>query len=322
MITCPDKVKAAGRMGMLIDGKWDDVADQSMVSGTYRREQSSLPTSIDTQFLKRIGEDQGRFFLIASASCPWSHGAVLALVLGRLKDTVNIQWAGGPRLEGYGLLPGGQLPNRSEFQHVHQFYTSTIPSYTGRSTVPILWDAKHRKVISNSSADIIAAFDAVSANMELFPSGIRREIDDLTQYIFDGLSNAVYRAGKSQRQDEYDEAVDTVFGTLDELEARLEGRSFLFGDTLNQADIRLFATLVRFDTVYATHFRCTRKRLVDYPRLWRFARRIFQMPGVRQTVDFDEIRYGYYINDGDHNPSGIIGQQPEIDWESQEGLSS
>jgi putative glutathione S-transferase len=310
-------------MGMLIDGKWDDVADQSMVSGTYRREQSSLPTSIDAQILTRMGEEQGRFFLIASASCPWSHGAVLALVLGGLKDILDIQWAGGPRREGYGLLPGGPLPNRSEFQHVHHFYTSTVSNYTGRSTVPILWDAKHRKVLSNSSTDIIVAFDSVSTQTDLCPAGLRREIDDMTLYIFDGLSNAVYRAGKSQRQDEYDQAVDTVFGTLDELEARLEGRSFLFlfGDTLTQADIRLFATLVRFDTVYATHFRCTRKRLVDYPCLWRFTRRIFQMPGVRKTVDFDEIRYGYYINDGDHNPSGIIGQQPEIDWYNQEGLS-
>ena len=217
-------------------------------------------------------------------------------------------------------MPGGPLPNRSSFQHIHQFYTSTVPSYTGRSTVPVLWDSKQSKVLSNSSADIIAAFDALSDNIELYPTSLRGEVDDLTQYMFDGLSNAVYRAGKSQRQDEYDEAVNSVFDTLDELEARLEGQSFLFGDTLTQADIRLFATLVRFDTVYATHFRCTRKRLVDYPHLWRFTRRIFQMPGVRRTVDFDEIRYGYYINDGDHNPSGIIGQQPEIDWESKEGL--
>lgn len=168
----------------------------------------------------------------------------------------------------------------------------------------------HRKVLSNSSADIILAFDSVSELIDLRPAGLRDEIDALTQYIFDGLSNAVYRAGKSQRQDEYDDAVDTVFLTLDTLEDRLDGQTFLFGEKLTKADIRLFATLVRFDTVYPTHFRCTRKRIVDYPDLWRFARRIFQMPGIRQTVDFDEIRYGYYVNDGDHNPHGIVGQQP------------
>lgn len=308
-------------MGMLIDGKWDAAADRSMVSGIYRREQSALATSIDANLLLEASRVKGQLFLIASASCPWSHGAVIALVLARLRDNIEIQWAGGPRREGYGLLPGGPLPNRSKFQHVHQFYTSTVAKYTGRSTVPILWDAANNKVLSNSSADIMLAFDGLSPWTDLCPTALAGDIDNLTQYIFDGLSNAVYRAGKSQRQDEYDEAVDTVFSTLDELEVRLGDRTFLFGNDLTVADIRLFATLVRFDTVYATHFRCTRKRLLDYPLLWRFTRRIFQMPGIQQTIDFDEIRYGYYINDGDHNPSGIIGQQPEIDWSSQEGFA-
>ncbi|MEL7116436.1 MAG: glutathione S-transferase C-terminal domain-containing protein [Pseudomonadota bacterium] len=307
-------------MGMLVDGKWEAEADRSMVAGTYRREQSALPTTIDDQVLASLGEERDRYFLIASASCPWSHGAVIALVLAGLQSRVAIQWAGGPRVEGYGLLPGGPIPDRSVRQHVHEFYTDTVSNYTGRSTVPILWDAQQRRILSNASGDIMAAFDAVSAEIDLRPQDLKEEIDTLTQYIFDGLSNAVYRAGKSQQQAEYDNAVDTVFGTLDALEDRLSGRVYLFGDTLTQADIRLFATLVRFDTVYATHFRCTRKRLVDYPYLWRFTRRIFQMPGIQQTVDFDEIRFGYYVNDGAHNPFGIIGQQPEIDWDSREGL--
>lgn len=307
-------------MGMLIDGNWVEEADQSMVSGTYRREPSKLPTLIDSSILKHLTNTHGRFVLVASASCPWSHGAVVALTLAELTDTVKIQWAGGPRVEGYGLLPGGPIPDRSEIQHVHGFYALTTPTYTGRATVPLLWDAKDRKILSNSSADIIAAFDDVGKVLNLRPTGILDQIEDLTQYIFHGLSNAVYRAGKSQRQDEYDEAVDTVFRTMDTLEDRLSGRPFLFGSELTEADIRLFATLVRFDTVYATHFRCTRKRLTDYPGLWRFTRRIYQMPGVKETVDFEEIRFGYYVNDGSHNPFGIIGQQPEIDWESRDGL--
>ena len=307
-------------MGMLVDGTWDDASDGSMVSGAYRREASALPTSIDAQLLDQLSKEHDRFFLIASASCPWSHGAVIAQVLAGLTDTVKVQWAGGARIEGYGLLPGGPLPNRADVQHLHEFYTATIPNYTGRATVPVLWDAMYGKILSNSSADIISAFDGASTALDLRPTDRREEIDALTQHIFDGLSNAVYRAGKAQRQDEYDEAVDTVFRTLDELEDRLQGPKFLFGEMLTQADIRLFATLVRFDTVYATHFRCTRKRIVDYPMLWRFARRFYQMPGIPETVDFDEIRFGYYINDGDHNPFGIVGQQPQIDWESCEGL--
>ena len=217
-------------------------------------------------------------------------------------------------------MPGGPIPNRADMHHVHQFYTATDPGYTGRATVPVLWDAQNRKIVSNSSAEIIAAFDAATQAINLRPAEMLGQIDQLAQFVFDGLASAVYRAGKSQRQDEYDDAVDTVFRTMDTLENRLEDRRFLFGADLTLADVRLFATLVRFDTVYATHFRCTRKRLVDYPNLWRFSRRIYQMPGIKQTVDFDEIRFGYYANDGSHNPFGIIGQQPEINWESNAGL--
>ena len=302
-------------MGMLIDGIWQEDADRSMVGGTYRREASALPTDLGAERLALLTSAQGRFYLIASASCPWSHGAVLALTLSGLGDRIAIQWAGGPRVQGYGLLPGGPVPNRADMQHVHQFYTKTIPDYTGRATVPILWDAAEERVLSNSSADIMLAFNALGDGPDLNPDAISDEVAALTQHIFEGLSNAVYRAGKSQRQDEYDAAVDTVFSTMDGLEARLDGRTYLFGDAPTLADLRLFATLVRFDTVYVTHFRCTRKRVVDYPNLWRFTRRIYNQTGVKETVDFDEIRFGYYINDGSHNPHGIIGQQPEIDWD-------
>ena len=309
-------------MGMLIDGTWHDDADRTMVSGTYQRETSALPSELGDQILKALADETGRFYLIASASCPWSHGAVLALVLCQLEATVNVQWAGGARGQCYGLLRGGPLPNRSQGQHLHQFYTATVPDYTGRATVPVLWDAKQNRILSNSSDDIITAFDTAGSGVNLRPAKLLDQIETLTRDIFDGLSNAVYRAGKSERQDAYDEAVDTVFATLDTLEARLTGQTFLFGQELTQADIRLFATLVRFDTVYATHFRCTRRRLVDYPHMWRFTRQIYQMPGIKQTVDFDEIRFGYYVNDGSHNPFDIIGQQPDIDWENRAGIKA
>lgn len=307
-------------MGMLIEGKWIDEADRSMVDGTYRREQSALPSMVDDELISQLRHTKERYFLVASASCPWSHATVITLTLAGLSATIKTQWAGGPRVEGYGLLPGGLLPGRNHIQHVHQLYTATEPDYTGRATVPVLWDARARKIISNSSSEIMAAIDCASDGLDLRPKGFRDEIDALTDFIFAGLSNAVYRAGKAQKQVEYDEAVNTVFQTMDELETRLEKSPYLIGSELCQADIRLFATLVRFDTVYATHFRCTRARLVDYPNLWRYARRIYQLPGVKDTVDFDQIRYGYYVNDGSHNPFKIIAQQPKIDWESDEGL--
>jgi putative glutathione S-transferase len=308
------------KMGMLIDGQWDHSADKSMLSGTYRRETSALTTVIDADVLHALQHDLNRFVLIASASCPWSHGAVIALALSELSDYVPLQWAGGQRVEGYGLLPEGPITRLGKIQHAHQLYTLTDRTYTGRATVPMLWDSKYQLVLSNSSADIIWAFNQAGCGPELRPEHLANEIDKLTSKIFDGLSNAVYRAGKAERQDEYDEAVNTVFDTMDRLEDRLMDQHFLFGVNLTTADIRLFATLVRFDTVYATHFRCTRKRLVDYPALWRFTRRIYQMQGIKETIDFEEIRFGYYVSDGNHNPFGIIGQQPQINWDSRDGL--
>lgn len=264
--------------------------------------------------------DPQRFILVASASCPWSHGAVIALVLCGLSGRVSVQWADGPRIEGYGLLPGGSVSHSGAIKQVHQLYSMTDPAYTGRATVPVLWDAKRKIVLSNSSADIMLAFDEAGPGSNLRPKNLSGDIDRLTEEIFDGLANAVYRAGKAERQEEYDTAVDSVFATMDRLEHRLRDRRFLFGPELTTADIRLFATLVRFDTVYATHFRCTRKRLVDYPALWRFTRRVYQMPGIKETVDFEQIRFGYYVNDGSHNPFQIVGQQPDIDWDCKGGL--
>jgi len=307
-------------MGMLIDGIWDASSDRSMRNGTYRRETSAMPTKLDANMLDALGTDPSRFVLIASASCPWSHGTVIASVIKGLADRLPVQWAGGARIEGYALLPKGPISADSTMRHVHQLYTRTDPHFTGRTTVPILWDASTGRILSNSSGDIIEAFDQVGTGPDLFPQAMRADINALTLEIFDGLSNAVYRAGKAQRQDEYDEAVNCVFETMAGLDDRLSDQMFLFGEQLTGADIRLFATLVRFDTVYATHFRCTRKRLVDHLALWRFTRRFYQMLGIRQTIDFEEIRFGYYINDGSHNPFGIIVQQPIIDWDDTTGL--
>ncbi|MBL4768518.1 MAG: glutathione S-transferase C-terminal domain-containing protein [Rhodobacteraceae bacterium] len=306
-------------MGMLIDGKWNDSTDRFMQGGKFLREQSQMPTDINGDTQTRLCDSPTDFVLVASSSCPWSHGATLAYVLKGWANLMPLQMAGGPRVEGYALLPDGPLTSDTG-HHLHQFYTQTITNFTGRVTVPLLWDVAQARIISNSSADIMAALNQRPSGPDLLPEAIKSEIEALIPTIFDGLSNAVYRAGMAERQDEYDSAVNTVFATMDMLNTRLSDQAFLFGPDITVADIRLFASLVRFDTVYATHFRCTRKRLVDYTSLWRFTRRIYQMPGVQETIDFDEIRFGYYVNDGSHNPFGIIGQQPDIDWLDKTGL--
>ncbi len=307
-------------MGMLIEGIWDGAADRSMQDGAYRREASALPGLIDARVLDSLQADPSRYVLVASSSCPWSHATVLARLFKGFAGRLPLQWAGGPRVEGYAVRSDGPLHEHVAVRHVHELYSMTDPAFTGRATVPVLWDVGERRMLSNSSADIMRAFDRAGTGPDLCPETLRGEIEALTKTIFDGLSNAVYRAGKAERQDEYDEAVTTVFGTLERLEERLSAGPYLFGPDMTETDIRLFATLVRFDSVYATHFRCTLKRLVDHPALWRFTRRIYQMPGVSETVDFDEIRKGYYLNDGSHNPFGIVARQPVIDWLDTEGI--
>mgnify|MGYP001792713240 CR=1 FL=1 len=304
---------------MLIDGRWHSDADRSMQDGTYRREPSALPSTFDDATLRALSQTPGRFVLVASSSCPWSHGAVLAWHFKGLADRITLQMAGGPRVEGYPIKKDGPLGSLG-LRHVHQLYSATDANYTGRSTVPLVWDAQTEVAVSNSSEAIMRAFDSVRSRPELFPEALEDEMAAFLPRLFDGLSNAVYRAGKAQRQDEYEDATGSVYATLHWLEERLASRRFVFGDAITAADLRLFATLVRYDTVYATHFRCTRYRLTDFEALWRFTRRIFQMRGVAETVDFDEIRRGYYLNDGSHNPFGLVGDQPEIDWTDQSGL--
>ena len=306
-------------MGMLVDGVWCADVDRFMVDGRFEREVSALPAEVSDSVIARLADRPEDFVLVASNSCPWSHGAVLAWMLKGFSKVLPLQLAGGPRVEGYGMVADGPL-SQGRARPVHALYTATVADFTGRSTVPVLWDAVEARVVSNDSAAIMRAFDVAGVGDVLAPEGISDAIDGLIAWIFEGLSNGVYRAGLAERQDAYDAAIESVFGTLDALEKRLAGQVFLFGDGLTLADLRLFATLVRFDTVCATHFRCTRKRLVDYPSLWRFARQVYQMPGVSLTVDFDEIRAGYYLNDGSHNPFGLIGAQPEIDWESRAGF--
>ena len=306
-------------MGMLIDGRWHDDADRSMHEEAYRREASALPSHLDDAVLDCLSDTPDRFVLLASSSCPWSHGALLAWHLKGFAGWMPLQMAGGPRVEGYAIRPDGRL-GAAGYRHVHQLYSATDPTYTGRATVPLLWDSERGRVLSNASDAIMRALDVAGVGPDLFPPDLADEMDPFLTKLFDGLSNAVYRAGKAQRQDEYEDATASVYTRLHWLEERLSNRLFVFGDAITAADLRLFATLVRYDTVYVTHFRCTRYRLTDFPALWRFTRRLYQMPGIAGTVDFDEIRRGYYLNDGSHNPFGLVADQPKIDWYDRAGL--
>lgn len=312
-------------MGMLIDGIWTD-EDRIVDQGAFRRPASVYGDDIPAELVEALGSEPERFRLIASLSCPWSQRTLLAKRLKGL-DALPSQIAGGPRLEGYAVNGGAPwaVPGvDAAIAHLHQLYSLSDPGYTGRVTVPVLWDGRNLRIVSNESAKIMRALDAIrpprdTPDFTLVPTALRDEIDALNERIHVGLSNAVYRAGFAQAQSAYDEAAAQVFATLDELEARLATRRYLFGATIAETDWRLFPTLVRFDAVYHVLFRCSRRRLVDYPNLWAYARDLYVWRGAAETVDFDVIRDASYRNDRTTNPFGIVALAPDADWQAPHG---
>ncbi|WP_371171336.1 glutathione S-transferase C-terminal domain-containing protein [Aliiroseovarius sp. 2305UL8-7] len=307
-------------MGMIVEGKW--VSDDKIIQNSaYIREMSKFTDPIELEANTTIGSEP-RYWLIASKSCPWSHGATIVRSLHKLEGQVGLHTAHGPRIEGY-AIDGGEswnVPGTSErIEHLHQLYTLANKTFTGRSTIPVLWDAKALTILSNDSRSIMRSLSEMGkasgdGSYNLAPIEIRSDIDAMIDWLFADLSNAVYRAGFAESQLAYDEAETTVFATLDALENRLSDQRYLLGAQITEADWRLFATLVRFDSVYVILHRCCRKRLTDYPALWSYARELYALPGVAETVDFPEILRGSYLNDTSNNPHNIIPVLPDVDW--------
>ncbi|MEL6104197.1 MAG: glutathione S-transferase C-terminal domain-containing protein [Pseudomonadota bacterium] len=308
-------------MGMLINGEWHADTDRTQKDGAFRRETSALPVIPASLLAKRLGNEPAPI-LVASLSCPWSHRATLVRAVKDLK-TVPVAVAGGPRTEGYALTDANPLRLSNELaRQVHQLYRATDPRYTGRATVPLLWDAQAQTILSNDSATIARAMDIAGSGWRLAPDAQADEIDAINARIYEGLANAVYRAGFATSQQAYEAAVSDVYATLDWLENLLTHQRCLLGPQITESDLFLFATLVRFDAAYAPLFRCTRRRLVDYPALWAYARDVYQWPGVAETVDFTANLQGYFLNDTDNNPHGIVPDLPEIDWNAPHGRAT
>ena len=304
-------------MGMLIDGRWANDTDRIIENGAFKRHPGGFDVAVPDQVIAAISNGTGSYALVVSLSCPWSHRTTLIHALKGLRSRLPVCLAGGPRVEGYAVEPGNAALPQSVV-HLHQLYTAGDPAFTGRATVPILWDRTRQRIVTSSSAHLMRALDRVRSDRDFVfaPSHLLAGIESISQRIHTSLSNAVYRAGLAQTQPAYTAAVDQVFATLDDLEARLTSQRYLLGTVVTLADWRLFPTLVRFDAVYATHFRCTRRRLVDYPALSAYTRDLFGWHGVAATVDFDAILAGYYLNDADHNPHAIVAELPITDWQA------
>lgn len=318
-------------MGLLVEGQWrDQWYDTASSGGRFVRKDSTFREwVIAEEDLKEKGRSRfiaepGRYHLYVSLACPWAHRTLIMRNLKALQSAISVSvvhWRmlenGWTFEEGPGVVPDPQFCA----QYLRQIYTAADPKYTGRVTVPVLWDKLHGTIVNNESSEIIrmlnSAFDRIGAAAgDYYPSAHRVEIDALNTRINDTLNNGVYKAGFATTQGAYEEAIGPMFETLDWLEERLRGQRFLIGHRLTEADIRLFTTLVRFDLVYFGHFKCNLKRIVDFPNLWAYTRDLYQTPGFAETVNRQHIQGHYYQSHLSINPTGIVPVGPEIDFEA------
>ncbi|MFQ5683449.1 MAG: glutathione S-transferase family protein [Candidatus Binatia bacterium] len=313
-------------MGLMIEGKWDnDAAIPSDARGAFIREAS--------KFRHWVTEDgspgpsghggfkaePGRYHLFVSPSCPWAHRTIIMRKLKQLEDVVSISIADRPKIEGwaYSQAIDDLQPCPDGIFRLHQVYKATHPNYTGKVTVPTLWDRKLRKIVNNESSEIIRMLNAVfnawtDVNLDFYPEGLQDEINKINNFVYEHLNNGVYRTGFAQTQEAYDEAVRKVFHGLDTLEKRLAERRYLAGDRITEADWRAFPTLLRFDLVYYSHFKCNLRRIQDYPNLPNYLRELYQWPGIKDTFDLNKIKAGYY-SQLRVNPTGIVPMGPTLD---------
>ena len=318
-------------MGLLVDGVWHDKwYDTKATGGRFERSAAQFRNWVTTDGAAgpsgRSGfkAEAGRYHLYVSYACPWAHRTLIFRALKRLDRHISlsvVHWHmaenGWTFAAGDGVIPDPIV--RAEF--MHQVYTAADPKYSGRVTVPVLWDKQQKTIVSNESPEIIrmfnSAFDAlpgVDASLDFYPEDLRAEIDAVNARVYATVNNGVYRAGFATSQQAYEEAARELFDSLDWLEARLARRRYVAGNVITEADWRLFTTLLRFDPVYNTHFKCNLRRLVDYPNLWNYTRELYQMPGVAPTVRLDHIKRHYWGSHRNINPSGIVPLGPLIDY--------
>jgi putative glutathione S-transferase len=307
-------------MGRMVDGVWHaDDASLPTRDGTFDRAESRFRDRIEPG--GRFPPEAGRYHLYVSLACPWAHRALIFRGLKGLEGMVGLSvthWLMAD--QGWNFAPGeGVVPDAvNHAAALHEVYARADPGFTGRVTVPVLWDCATGSIVNNESAEIIrifnSAFDALGATPgDWYPAALRPAIDAVNDRVYATLNNGVYRAGFARTQQAYDDAVGPLFETLDWLEALLSRQPFLAGDRATEADWRLFTTLIRFDAVYHGHFKCNRRRITDYPALWDHTRSLYQVPGVAGTVDFGHITRHYYRSHTWVNPSRIVPVGPALD---------
>lgn len=321
-------------MGLLVDGQWQDKwYDTASSSGRFEREDAgfrnwvTIDGSAGPSGQGGFPAEANRYHLYVSLACPWANRTTIFRQLKGLEDIISMSVVhpfmgdkGWTFAEGTGVVADPIINAR----YLYEVYTAAKPNYTGRVTVPVLWDKKTNTIVSNESAEIIrmfnSAFDDVGAiAADFLPSDAIIEIDEINAFVYDAINNGVYKAGFASTQAAYTEAVFVLFAALDTLEARLADQRYLIGRTITEADWRLFTTLVRFDAVYVGHFKCNIRRIVDYVNLWGYLRDLYQVPGIKDTVNMEHIKAHYYTSHATINPTGVIPVGPIIDFDKPHG---
>jgi len=314
-------------MGLLLNGAWQEDISRTK-EGRFIR-----PAPIFRNFVTRDGSpgpsgeggfaaEAGRYDLYISLACPWAHRTLIFRALKKLESAVSVSITEplyGKTGWEFGTARSGTSDTVNGKTTLAEIYLLADPRYTGRVSVPVLWDKKRRTIVNNESSEIIrmlnSAFDAFTdERTDYYPAQLRGEIDAVNDVIYTNINNGVYRAGFATSQEAYEEAAYGIFDTLDKIEERMSRQRFLTGRHLTEADWRLFTTLVRFDTVYYSHFKCNLRRIADYPNLWNYTRDLYQVPGVAETVSIDHIKRHYYGSQRQVNPTGIVPIGPQIDF--------
>lgn len=316
-------------MGFFLDGVWHNQwHDTDKSKGRFQREQTRFHNWVTADGNPGptgdggFAAEAGRYHLYVSLACPWAHRTLIFRKLKKLEDAISVSVV-SPMMFDKGWTfeqsEGSTGDAVNGATTLGDIYLKAAPSYSGRVTVPVLWDKKQNTIVNNESSEIIrilnASFDALTGDRnDYYPQALREEIDRINLFVYDNINNGVYRCGFATTQDAYEEAFRALFSALDLLERKLSTQRYLVGNTITEADWRLFPTLIRFDAVYVGHFKCNKRRIDDYPNLSNYMRALYQMPGIAETVDVDQYKRHYYGSHPTINPTGIVPAGPELDF--------
>lgn len=316
-------------MGLLIEGVWHDQwYDTKSTGGKFVRSKSQFRNwitqdgSAGSSGTGGFTADAGRYHLYVSPACPWSHRTILFRKLKGLEETISMSSV-SPNMLEHGWAFSGEFGSDSDplydSSYMYQIYTRALASYTGRVTVPVLWDKKTETIVNNESSEIVRMFNSefnhLTGNTQDYcPPALREEQNEINDFVYHNVNNGVYRCGFATSQNAYEEAYDQLFNALDVLEDRLGKQRYLVGHQITQADLRLYVTLVRFDAVYYSHFKCNRNQLNDFPNLSHYLRDLYQLPGIAETTNMAHIKQHYYYSQTSINPTQVVPKGPLLDF--------